>query len=306
MFYVLASEQSPPLSQARLSPEAIRGEELPDHRDWVGLMQSDSGWPEYRCTHALPLVHQHTQMKQSASEPDRFCLPHAAAEPKSLRAERSEQHASSWRLNHFQGAAPTSSCCSVTLHIFTATLLFLGLSMRPDYLSGMCVNPLEPEENLSFSSGSRGFKWIMLMDDKRQLQSEQSQVCYYQGVFSLTQRSSASLWKTSRAPLVRRDRKHSQHTVSIFLFIKEIHSCLREDAHPSAHSPKLSWGFIIKLLLNNNSILFTVFIYGDKNLEFLKIQNSRTPVHTTPGHVKVPTSCRKIAFRGWTCTRAAF
>lgn len=39
--------------------------------------------------------------------------------------------------------------------------------------------------------------------------------------------------KTSGAPLVCRDRKHSQHTVSIFLFIKEIHLCLWEDTQAS-------------------------------------------------------------------------
>lgn len=39
----------------------IRGEGLPDDQVWVRLMRQ--AWSEYRCTHALPLFHQHTRIK---------------------------------------------------------------------------------------------------------------------------------------------------------------------------------------------------------------------------------------------------
>lgn len=90
-----------------------------------------------------------------------------------------------------------------------------------------CVPALK---NLSFSFGSRGFKWIMLMIKGS---------CNLNKVrFAITRLfrpwlNAAPPHYEKQAPLVRRDRKQSQHTVSIVLFIKEIHLCLWEDTQAS-------------------------------------------------------------------------
>lgn len=88
----------------------------------------------------------------------------------------------------------------------------------------------------------------------------------------------------------------SKRSTCVFEKIRKL--VWRQQTAPSAHSPKMSWGFIIKLLLTNNSISFIVFFYCDKNMSSrVKIQSSLHPftplLSRTYGHVTIFTSCKK-------------
>lgn len=80
---------------------------------------------------------------------------------------------------------------------------------------------------------------------------------------------------------------------------------------PHAHSPRMSWGSLIKRWLTSSSVSFIVFVYCDKTFRpRVTIQSSGDPL--TPllswlyGHVTVFTYCKRTEFRGWMRTRALF
>lgn len=205
-------------------------------------------WSEYRCAHALPPFHQQLQIQQSPLQlriglKGRFCLLHTA-DPKSTWTKRSEQHASPLGINVFQGTAVTPSCCrtcnTITLH-------------TPGYPIRMLLNecphcermtPWSKEKKQKPTCNHNPFlKWLQnndffvfgcwnisvfslvaedlyyscwwMIKGRCNLNKVSSAISSH--VLSLTQNSSASLWKISPAPRVHRDRKHSQHTLSIFL-----------------------------------------------------------------------------------------
>lgn len=82
------------------------------------------------CTHAPPLFHPHTHILK--------VVPVDQTVGWRVGSVDHTQLLSSLRLTDFQGAAVTSSCSTVTLHISTAKILMLGLFLGPDYLIGMC------------------------------------------------------------------------------------------------------------------------------------------------------------------------